>query len=603
VFDKILLPQESRVTIEHQEYNSFQEIARVFQGAGMSVVADAAVEHLRRRYASFIRVLPSLVLTGPEPITLIVDNLNVLKYISRGLSVAEDVLKLDDSVNQDPQSHRDIYDKALQAILDSIINPRELASQPNARAAIERACGLIRATRDMDLLPFQIAKRHRDHFYHQINVGGLGAIFLDIRDSRGVSLWENMANTLEFQGDDMMRERKVKALWWITALLHDHTYSLSEALSLFPSLLVLRQHAAEPALVDSAFDAHKQLVRNMMSNDFDTNVFNHLVRKQVMSSEKGDAKMKYNLVSYSDMPARLRINGLVYQKGYVYKPRKATKAEGFDLPVQDHGYVCYGTRPRATELYDYGPWLQSEPPFFFEVERPIFVRWELLPKEVILDGRKFTKAFDRYYLGPEPSEEQIQFLFDYMAPTYDAEIDMEMNLDVNEKLLERIAEVESVTSRTVKVLDYGVGTGICANARPQVKEGEHYHWEITGLDISRLMLEEAKEKLYSKVDNRDSLLHKVMEVKNAMSSEEEASFDAAMACFTVHYFLDIKPCENIYRFLKPGRPFVCNVRENEIRETENRIEKVGFLLDEDRRTLSHEVRGELVVILTFIKPS
>jgi ubiquinone/menaquinone biosynthesis C-methylase UbiE len=310
--------------------------------------------------------------------------------------------------------------------------------------------------------------------------------------------------------------------------------------------------------------------------------------------------MKFNLVSYLDMPPMLRINGLMNVRESVSRPREAAKAEGFDLQVQDHVYVRYGTRPKAEDLHDCGLWLQNELPFFFEVEEEVRVGWgQLLPEEVILDGQKFTRTFDRYYFGQELKEKHIEFVFDYMAPTYDADIEMGMNLDINGKLLERIAEVESVPPGIVKVLDYGAGTGICADAQPQVKEEKHLYWEITGLDISRLMLAKAREKLYSATDNPDSLLYEVKLVEDTMFAEE--SFDAAMACFTVHYFLDSKPYKNIYDSLKPKRPFVCNVSQNKILEIENRVKQVGFHLVGDRHILSYEVKGQSVAILTFIK--
>lgn len=316
--------------------------------------------------------------------------------------------------------------------------------------------------------------------------------------------------------------------------------------------------------------------------------------------------MKINIVSYREMPKRLYINGLIHEREYVSKPRMATRKEGFDLPVQDHGYICYGTRPEVAELYGYGPWLQNMEPFFCEVEREVLARWlvrwdELSPAKVILNGRKFTRAFDRYYFGPELDEHKIQFLFDHMASTYDADIDLAMNLGVNEKLLERIAEAKSLLPDIVEVLDYGVGTGICADARPQTREWKHCHWKITGVDGSRLMLNKAKEKLHSTIDNPDSILYDIRLVDDVILTEDWI-FDAAMACFTVHYFFDTKPYENIYRLLKPGSPFVCSVLQNEIYKTERLAKQAGFRLYKDRFTLQYEVKEQPVVILTFIRP-
>ena len=322
----------------------------------------------------------------------------------------------------------------------------------------------------------------------------------------------------------------------------------------------------------------------------------------------GGAEMLYHVVSYKELPSRLRINGLPCTNKADAGQHLLRDAHEFHYQeASDYIYTCYGSRPRAPALHEYGPWLVETAPFFVEVERNEFAGWtkedKVLPKEISIGQRKFVRAFDRYYFGVDLNDGEIRFVFDYMAPTYEADINYWMNLDVNGRLLDSIATFDlpmPTGGKPVEILDYGVGTGICANAQCHLKEDTWGDWGIVGLDVSREMVKQARQK--RREEDPESLLLDAYEIKEGVAPIPSASFSAAMACFTVQYFLDPRPYREIHRLLIQGAPFVCNVLLNEMNRIESYAKQVGLILQKGhRQELDYEVRGQPVCLLAFIK--
>ena len=334
----------------------------------------------------------------------------------------------------------------------------------------------------------------------------------------------------------------------------------------------------------------------------------------------GGEAMRYHVVSYREIPSRLRINGLPYKcksdksgkSGKLkvwYDPRFAKHVT---CKVWDYNYVCYGDFPAAKELHQYGPWLANTAPFFMEIGRSFQAQWatqnpaileeeKALSKAIEVENRTLTRAFDRYYFADNLSMKEVRFIFDYMAPTYEADIDLNMNLDINLKLMEYIADFElhgTAEDKSVKVLDYGVGTGICADAIPDSKAEKFRDWSIVGLDISSRMVREALEKARPVIPT--SILKEVHLIDSVSSHLSDKSFNAAMACFTVHYFLDLGPYREISRLLMRKGLFVCNVLRNDMYKVEGIAEKVD-LEPHHHQQLDYEVRNQPVMLLAFIK--
>lgn len=335
--------------------------------------------------------------------------------------------------------------------------------------------------------------------------------------------------------------------------------------------------------------------------------------------------MQYHVVSYyGELPRTLWINGsLCTCKHGGYGPLDITD---FTLEGWYYNYVCYGTSPRTKELYEHRSWLEEpdREPFFVEIEKPVLEELEeskilyeqesegsseeeteVLPKKLNINKHDFARFFDRYYFKDKLTEKEIQFIFDYIAPTYEEDIDRNMNLDVNKKLIESIASFDLPSSHgqseQVKILDYGVGTGICADAKPDVENDKYDNWRIVGLDISNEMVKEAQKRRRSQ--NPKSILLETRQIKNGISYPHlpDKSFDAAMACFTVQYFIDSQPYKEIYRLLKNGAPFVCNVLQNEIHKIEKNAKKAGLVPQGNCQQLEWTVKEQPVMLLAFKK--
>ena len=298
VFEKLIFTRGNTLSISNRKYGSYEDLLDAAKSREGFIV-DAAMEFLKQCYSSVVPVLSSIILAEyPRP-RFDADNYTILNNIAEDMPIEqrEKVKNLDKSVNREPQSHRDIYDEVLDtAILGSILNLRTidepLGKEPLVRAAFDKVKELVRATRDMDILPYQIAKRHRDHYYHQINVGGLGAMLLDVHNSNGGPLWKHMADWLKLSGDDEVKKRKVKAIWWITALLHDHAYALAHAFTFLPNLLILKDSvASNQAVVEEAFEAHRKLLRPMMTSDLEKNVFKPLYENHAEEARDGLEEM------------------------------------------------------------------------------------------------------------------------------------------------------------------------------------------------------------------------------------------------------------------------------------------------------------------------
>lgn len=330
--------------------------------------------------------------------------------------------------------------------------------------------------------------------------------------------------------------------------------------------------------------------------------------------------MQYHVVSYGELPQKLRINGLPCRckPGERYGLREAAE---FRRDVWDYNYRCFGTRPMAEDLEKYGPWLTKTKPFFVEVEKHVYTRWcdlqkgkvvsedKVLPKKIVVDYNNLTKIFDRFYFSNNLSNKSIRFVFDYMAPTYEANIDYGLNLRVNIKLIESIVNFDFPSGHSqsdqMKILDYGVGTGICTYAKPDVKNYKSDNWKIVGLDISKKMIDEARKKIQLNKEDPSYLLSEAHQIIGRKSHLPDKSFDAAMACFAVQYFLGLSPYAEIYRLLQDGAPFVCNVLKNKMNQTEELAKKAGLILQGDRQQLKlgRDVSDQPVMLLVFKKSS
>lgn len=153
------------------------------------------------------------------------------------------------------------------------------------------------------------------------------------------------------------------------------------------------------------------------------------------------------------------------------------------------------------------------------------------------------------YKSDKSKKEQVQQMFDNIAPTYDR---LNHTLSLNIDRLWRRRTVKMVARYAPKtILDMATGTGdlalVMARRMPQA--------EITGIDLSEGMLEVARQKA-----SRTELAHRVkFEVGDAEHiNHADGSFDAATVAFGVRNFGDIEQglCEMARVLREGGRIFV-----------------------------------------------
>ncbi len=210
-------------------------------------------------------------------------------------------------------------------------------------------------------------------------------------------------------------------------------------------------------------------------------------------------------------------------------------------------------------------------------------------KRILVNGIPFLRRCESYYTRLEDlTEKDIISVFDDLAPRYNDLIEK----DLNERVVERVfryiqrrhlcprqpeakknsrnhqiamtlpekhwrsdtEENQSATS-IMKVLDYGVGTGLSYAVYKRRHEETKVRIALSGCDVSPRMLEICRH-LHPEFD--------VRQCSYASTPYENAEFDVVMAIFVTHYFWDIRPYKEIFRILKPEGLLVFNAHNGSL---------------------------------------
>lgn len=171
------------------------------------------------------------------------------------------------------------------------------------------------------------------------------------------------------------------------------------------------------------------------------------------------------------------------------------------------------------------------------------------------------------YKDEAPKVEQVQRMFNRIAPTYDR-LNRIISLGLDKSWRKQaLALLEPY--KPSKVLDVATGTGDLAieliTAIPSIEE-------VLGVDISEEMMRVGKDKVHSL--GLDEQISFAREDCTALSLEDN-SFDAVTIAFGIRNFADIpRAAKEIYRVLRPGKPVVIL----ELTEPENFIMRMGYKL-------------------------
>jgi len=148
------------------------------------------------------------------------------------------------------------------------------------------------------------------------------------------------------------------------------------------------------------------------------------------------------------------------------------------------------------------------------------------------------------YSEKEGKGEQVERMFDSIAPTYDA-LNHRMSWNID-KGWRRKAVKQLMPFKPQKILDVATGTGDFAILQAQLLHPQ----SIVGIDISEGMMEIGRQKV--KANNLDSTIIFKKDDCMALSFADE-TFDAVTSAFGIRNFPNLdKGLEEMCRVLKKG---------------------------------------------------
>ena len=153
------------------------------------------------------------------------------------------------------------------------------------------------------------------------------------------------------------------------------------------------------------------------------------------------------------------------------------------------------------------------------------------------------------YNQEQTKKEQVEEMFDNIAPTYDR-LHHIMSLNIDRIWRRRVMRIIR-RAKPQRIMDVATGTGDLAIAMARKVNEAH----ILGVDLSEEMLSEARKKIQKQgLEKRISLEKGDAESLTMVASE---SVDAANVAFGVRNFENIeRGLSEIYRTLRPGGKLV-----------------------------------------------
>lgn len=153
------------------------------------------------------------------------------------------------------------------------------------------------------------------------------------------------------------------------------------------------------------------------------------------------------------------------------------------------------------------------------------------------------------YNQEQSKKEQVEIMFDNIAPTYD-KLNHIMSLNIDRVWRRRVMRIVR-RAKAHKIMDVATGTGDLAIAMAKRVD----RTQILGVDLSEEMLAVARRKVEKQgLEERIMLAKGDAENLDMVSSE---SIDAATVAFGVRNFENIeRGLSEIYRTLKPGGKLV-----------------------------------------------
>jgi len=190
-----------------------------------------------------------------------------------------------------------------------------------------------------------------------------------------------------------------------------------------------------------------------------------------------------------------------------------------------------------------------------------------IPKGFTIAGREFRRLLDHFYLPVVPDTTLAVALFDICADAYERLVDVRRNIANIHNLLRVVLAALPSGSRSARILDFGCGTGLAAEALRTFDHPTPASVELIGTDHSEHMLQMASQRGHTVITDAE------------LVNSSDKAFDAAIASYVVHLGLSCEDCLLIARKLRSGGLFVANYHhggEVELAEIAARLSNVGF---------------------------
>jgi SAM-dependent methyltransferase len=168
-----------------------------------------------------------------------------------------------------------------------------------------------------------------------------------------------------------------------------------------------------------------------------------------------------------------------------------------------------------------------------------------LPMTLRFGGIEYSRYCGFYYLPTHKSEAEFAVFWDFLGERFDLMIDSHLN----ERIYAIFAKnIEEIPSSTLRILDYGVGTGTYTLKLPHYLKRSDV--DLFGVDISGEMV---------KIARRKGILAE--KISNNIIPAPDCYFHAIVSCFVIHLFEgDFTPYEEWFRVIRRSGKIVFNHR-------------------------------------------
>lgn len=193
------------------------------------------------------------------------------------------------------------------------------------------------------------------------------------------------------------------------------------------------------------------------------------------------------------------------------------------------------------------------------------------------------------YNQEQTKKEQVEHMFDNIAPTYD-KLNHILSFNIDRIWRRRVMRIVR-RSHAHKIMDVATGTGDLAIAMAKRVD----RTQILGIDLSEEMLQVARKKIEKQGLEERIIVEKGDAENLSMVSTE--SIDAATVAFGVRNFENLeRGLSEIYRTLRPGGKFVvlefsipCNrlVRWVYAQYSHRLLPRIGAMLSKDRKAYDY----------------